>query len=627
MRRKRSLLFFIILLCFASYGHAQLWSGIIASNRAADWSGAGVEGGIPSAGWTQCGSTINAYTGAGTTIQNAINACSANHYVQLGTGTFTLSSGFSLKSGVVVRGMGANQTFLMINGATGGNACGYSGMMSPSIALCASSSTPQSTTTWTAGYSQGTSQITLGTSGIATGTVLLLDQLDDTDNWPAVGYSFSCFYTGNCSNQGIGAPAGTYRDGRGGGNQLVRITGSSGNVYNITPAISLSNIRSGQSPGALYATNPSYIITYAGVENLSLDYSGNTSGSDKVGIGIVNAANCWITGTRIIYSAGVTNSNIRILNGLFLTVRNNYIYNNYYQQVESYPIYTAGVGSTVIENNICQGPSCDHISDGTYMNSVLSYNFFPGLHGPGQLYHGGGQAMNLFEGNVTMGWGADVTHGTSQFNTVFRNAMIGRRYGPTEVAVGNSIYALAHQRFLNIVGNVMGDSHYNVYEDNPTGGNSNGDAIYTLGGPGNNSGTQQTADPRVKATMMRWGNWDSVTNATRWVTSEVPSGIADFSNPIPATQTMPASFYLSAKPSWWGSIPWPAIGPDVTGGNIANMAGHANLNPAANCYLNVMHGPTDGSGAVLTFNAATCYGSTSTSPPPAAPTGLSVVVQ
>src|SRR5437899_12578368 len=96
MRHKRSVLFFLTVLCFSSYGYAQQWSGIISSSRATDWSKAGVQGGIPSANWTQCGSTITAYNGTGQTIQTAINNCTANHYVLLGAGTFTLSSGFTV---------------------------------------------------------------------------------------------------------------------------------------------------------------------------------------------------------------------------------------------------------------------------------------------------------------------------------------------------------------------------------------------------------------------------------------------------------------------------------------------------------------------------------------------------
>jgi len=52
-------------------------------------------------------------------------------------------------------------------------------------------------------------------------------------------------------------------------------------------------------------------------------------------------------------------------------------------------------------------------------------------------------------------------------------------------------------------------------------------------------------------------------------------------------------------------MPWPGIGPDITGG-LSNAFGHAYNNPAKNCYENVMHG-TDGTGSPLAFSAASCY--------------------
>jgi hypothetical protein len=31
-----------------------------------------------------------------------------------------------------------------------------------------------------------------------------------------------------------------------------------------------------------------------------------------------------------------------------------------------------------------------------------------------------------------------------------------------------------------------------------------------------------------------------------------------------ADHSIPASLYLSGKPSWWGSLAWPPFGPDLT---------------------------------------------------------------
>jgi hypothetical protein len=96
-------------------------------------------------------------------------------------------------------------------------------------------------------------------------------------------------------------------------------------------------------------------------------------------------------------------------------------------------------------------------------------------------------------------------------------------------------------------------------------------------------------------------------------------------------QTLPPSFYLASKPAWWRpNVAWPAIGPDVTSGN--GPGSHTSVtssNPAMDCFYNVMGGSDGGAGGPYTFNANTCYGSstTSSSGPPPSPVGLTGAVQ
>ena len=58
-------------------------------------------------------------------------------------------------------------------------------------------------------------------------------------------------------------------------------------------------------------------------------------------------------------------------------------------------------------------------------------------------------------------------------------------------------------------------------------------------------------DPAVKSNILRHGNWDSVNKTTVW-------------DPAITDRTVPASFYLTGKPSWWGNLPWPPIGSDLS---------------------------------------------------------------
>ena len=52
---------------------------------------------------------------------------------------------------------------------------------------------------------------------------------------------------------------------------------------------------------------------------------------------------------------------------------------------------------------------------------------------------------------------------------------------------------------------------------------------------------------------------------------------------------------------------------------MSGVGGHAYTIPAQDCYSNIMGGPADGTGNVLSFNAATCYSK------PASATNLTVV--
>jgi hypothetical protein len=97
------------------------------------------------------------------------------------------------------------------------------------------------------------------------------------------------------------------------------------------------------------------------------------------------------------------------------------------------------------------------------------------------------------------------------------------------------------------------------------------------------------------ATAFVHGEYSSMTGAVSWAKD--------------AKRALPTSFYLSSRPNWWPhAVPWPAIGPDINGGN--GPGGHvvstAAANPAEYCYTAIMGG-TDGTGSPLNFNADSCY--------------------
>src|SRR4051812_43238399 len=222
--------------------------------------------------------------------------------------------------------------------------------------------------------------------------------------------------------------------------------------------------------------------------------------------------------------------------------------------------------------------------------------------------HGVGIDMLLHEGNQGNEFHEDRVHGTQNFLTAFRNYFSGLE--PTKTRGTNPVNIYAFNRYANLVGNVLGTPGYhNNYEWNVSGSNIE-TSIYVLGSGGDNL---------VKSTLFRWANYDTVTQTVRTAAAEVPSALPQYANPVPPTSTLPPSLYLNAKPAWWtASIPWPAVGPDVTGGS--GPGGHAYNIPARLCYDS-----TPKVAGILNFNADNCYHVASVSPP-AAPTNVRIIV-
>src|SRR6185295_4632352 len=107
---------------------------------------------------------------------------------------------------------------------------------------------------------------------------------------------------------------------------------------------------------------------------------------------------------------------------------------------------------------------------------------------------------------------------------------------------------------------------------------------------------------KVISTLIRWGNFDYFSAASRWNAGEVPADVQ-----VPTSQALPASLYYAAKPAWWpASIAWPPIGPDVSGGN-ADPAGHANKIPAQLCFEQGLM-PSCLAGTITPPSACDCNG-------------------
>jgi hypothetical protein len=652
---KQVLLTVTICLVLANNARAQQWSGIIAATRAVDWTNAGVSGGIPTTR-TLC-KTEPVGTSA-TTIQADLAVCPDETYLQLAAGTFNLTTGMQWNRGhVTLRGMGADQTFLVFSGGAG---CG-----GESAQLCVRAGDgnwpggPTHTATFSGAgpWPRGTTQITLSNvTGLAVGNPLILDQVDDASGTqtlvtnPDTGQIFICDAGGTngtdgCSENGSGNEEGGSQRGQNTNavrdqQQFVTVRAINGTTVTFTPGLYMPNWRASQSPGAWWSGRP--IIGF-GIENLSID---GTNGGTSYNMEFINCLDCWARGVRSINPG---RSHITAQYSTRITVRDSYFYGNSGSGTECdggrpcYGIELFGTSDTLLENNIIQKTSAPLMVNGAASGTVIGYNFTIN-----NLYTGSStwnqQMTNshsvtddiLWEGNVGDGVYLDLFHGTAHFDTAFRNRLSGRAInnGTPTTSHTNSFLVWPFHRYMNLIGNVLGTSGYHTNYTGLRGssGSTQDHSIYVIG-----TGTVNcclSGDPLTVNSLMRWGNYDTVNNAVRFVNSEVPSSFSDttgspsaYVNPVPSNQSLPASFYLSVQPSWWPSgKPWPPIGPDVSGGNIPGVGGHANTIPAQDCYTSTMGGPADGTGSVLSFNASACYSST-VSNAPAPPTNLQVVVQ
>lgn len=677
--------------------HAQLWSGVINSTRAVDWTNVGIPGGLPDASWTQCGSTISAYTGSGATIQSQLATCSANQYVLLGPGTFTLSSGIlfpvNTTGHLVLRGSGSNSTILIFSG-------GASGCNGQSGFICAQSSdgtfrgsggTPN-VANWTSGYAQGATQIILSSvSGIIAGkTELILNQCD-------TGWTGSTCTTGSSvdnngyfecatpwASAGLGCnSANESADGQSWrGSTLayawqqeevlvtaINASGCGATCVTISHPLHHPNWSSGQSPIAIIIQP----LPQVGVENLSID--GTSAQSVGDGVYFFNTFQSWVSGVRVVNAMAHAVSAGTGVNDLF---QNNYVFGNPSSYGDNTGFSENSGGNNLVQNNICQQVHICWLNDGPSEGDVFAYNFsvnqYNGTNSNDNMIaatvaHSAGDNFQLFEGNAINSMLDDNDHGTHLNQTRLRNFIWGWescangqcQTNTAKAGQASAMISVFGARYGADVGNVLGTNGWSSVYQSATF--FSGGDVFQLGA-GNANAPAQPTDTLVASTRLRWGNYDTVTNAVRWCgnssdtgwsttcssTSEVPTGAPTYPNSVPTLgdtgagqSALPTSFYLSSKPAWFGSIPWPAIGPDVSGGNIGQCtgtlntsghqsglpatngtqcigtslttgwAGHVNAIPAQACYFS-MGLPPDGTGSVGSFNATSCYSSSPGSP-------------
>jgi len=536
-RFERKLLVFALLAAQAGFATVAGATYSLPASRSVTWTGnVGVKGDIPSR--TTIYKTLSPSGGDNApAIQAAISGCPAGQVVQLNAGTFTVSSPIKVKSGITLRGAGMGKTIIMgASGMSGNYVIGYSGY------------TFGSSVNITGGLSKGSTNITTASAhGWKAGDLILIDQLNNASDDPPVinvGNNGTCTWCGrDTGKRSIG--------------QIVKVVTVPSSTTATLEIPLYWNYKLSLTP---QATKINGVTNDAGIEDLTVNNnaSGNSSQAGSGGtILLAGASNCWVLRVEGI---GAWESLVKLQASYRNTIRSSKFHEPVPAKASADSVYGIWLNkfnsANAIENNQIYHFVTGFILNGATSGNVIAYNYITALNKAsaptwqlGALkFHGAHPIMNLIEGNLSDGrYSGDNVWGSSSQNTLFRNRNT-LTPGKTGATWDFDFHRLA--QYHNFVGNIIGESGVETTYELNNVTVSGQKAIYRFGYAGDGDKDASGNDPAVAATALQHGNWDSATNGIVWNGSD--------------DRTLPPSLYLTAKPSWWGTMQWPCIGPDVS---------------------------------------------------------------
>ena len=519
---------------------------IIPASRRVTWQ-PGVQGGIPNrttifADVTQAPYSANktGSANAAAAIQSAINACPANQVVYLPAGTYRLDSLLLMKANITLRGAGPRTTLLRFSGTDDSVIRFASGNYEYDFV----SST---VTALTGGYTKGSTNVTMANNDWVAGDVLLIDELEDNDLFENDGNSGTCTWCGRDNGERCHS-------------QMVEVLTRTPTSITFAPPL-YSDFKSVSRPQAVRIKG---MLKFAGIESLGIT---NVNGVARDTMVMEAGYKCWVKDCDF---AVTRRRHSWMYHSIWCEYRDSTFHYGVgadwsspnYGPDRGYALFFGmGTTSCLVENNIFDKLHFAVAFEGGCSGNVISYNFVTNImYTEGETpqpcvgNHGSHPMMNLWEGNVFRSkLLMDAYWGSSSHTTVFRNRIANQPVNNGQQAVQYVfIFDIwKGNRYHNIIGNVVGNIGMETAVDAPDNYPYGGKYIYRLGFADANDNSYAGNDTTVAATMIRHGNWDSVTRGVLW-----DPGISD--------HNLPASLYLTGKPAWWGNLAFPAIGPDLS---------------------------------------------------------------
>jgi hypothetical protein len=543
----------------------------LPASRTIDWSQVGIPGGVPSANWP----IYTTLSPSGTpddsvAIQTALNAAPPGSVVLLNPGTYLLhrssivgynhaddwprgvyECGLYLNKSVVLRGAGPDKTVLKYGDGANIVSVGNTFLSASDAVFIPITS---------AALKGATSIALANTTNISAGSYLVITQTNppDADGTPLV------------NTDGYGGDSASGHDLRNYAmTQIDRVVSVTRTTVTLERPLYFDYVN-----GPTVYELPG-VVENAGLENLRVQ-STASSGTGMVykNINLESCSHCWVVNCESDWC--VDKSHIYLSDCYGCEIRNNYVYEAYsHNSGEDYSIYLEFRNSeNLIENNIARKARHSMIMNGGSGN-VFAYNFciepYMGEY-PNSLpendTHGAHPYMNLWEGNIAPNFEFDFTHGSSSHNTVFRNYFNTTSTNPaTGQPMTSALYAVVvayYNNYENMLGNVIGlngsPSTAGVYQINADA--TQVPCIYKIGyyDDGGTSTPNAALSAKVEQTMLRGGNWDSVTNTVIW-SNNVPSG--SLASSYPSSRTLPPSLFRSSAPGEFVATgaDWPPIDP------------------------------------------------------------------